>query len=51
VVSVSVAEVAWTWRGRSTSRRAVNRQSTSGIIENRRSLPRSDQSIMSGNLI
>jgi hypothetical protein len=38
VVSVRVAEVVWTCRGRSTSRRAVSKDRTSGIIENRRSL-------------
>lgn len=37
VESVSVAEVVWTCRGRSMSRRAVSRQSTSGIIEKKRS--------------
>jgi hypothetical protein len=42
VVSVSVAEVVWTCRGRPTSRRAVSRQRTSGIIENRRRLYCSD---------
>jgi hypothetical protein len=38
VVNVSIEEVVWISRGRSNNRRAVNRESARGTMENKRSL-------------
>jgi hypothetical protein len=39
VVKVSTEDVVWISRGRSKSRRAVNKERTRGIMENKRRLP------------